>query len=136
MEGIISNNSEDPDFVAIPSAHTNVLTSNPRSNLMPAQNHSRRSNICTTDNHLRNYNLPIVPGKKIFVVGDSHVKRIKRLDFNKELRSGKAFSRLFSSANSKQLDHYIILTLADDKPDVALLHVGTNDILSNGKDTD
>ena len=29
-------------------------------------------------------------GKKIFVVGDSHVKRIKRLDFNKELCSGKA----------------------------------------------
>ena len=29
-------------------------------------------------------------GKKIFVVGDSHVKRIKRLDFNQELCSGKA----------------------------------------------
>ena len=93
---------------------------------MPAQNQSRRPNICTTRNYLRNYNPPAVPrhssyatvskfGKKIFVVGDSHVKRIKRLDFNKEMRSGNAFFRSFSGANSKQLNHYIIPTLADDK---------------------
>ena len=31
--------------------------------------------------------------RKVFVVGDSHVKRIKRLDFNTELSSGNAFSR-------------------------------------------
>ena len=94
-----------------------------------------------------NYNPPTVPGyssyatvskfrKKIFVVGDSHVKRIKRLDFNKELRSGKAFFRSFRCANSKQLNHYIIPTLVDDKPDVVLLHVGTNDILSNASDAE
>ena len=73
-------------------------------------------------------------GKEI-VVGDSHVKRIKRLDINKELHSGKAFFRSFSGANSKQLDHYIISTLVDDKPDVVLLHVGTNDIHRNANDT-
>ena len=115
---------------------------------MPAQNHSRRPNICTTENYLRNYNPPEVPGnssyatvskfgKKIFMADDSHVKRIKRIDFNKELRSGKAFFRSFSGgANSKQVDHYIIPTLVDDKPDVVLLHVGTNDILSNANDTE
>ena len=80
--------------------------SNPRLNLMPAKNHSRRLNTRTTENCLRNYNPPIVPGKssyatvskfgkkkKIFVVGDSHVKGIKRLYPNKELRCGKAFFR-------------------------------------------
>ena len=98
-------------------------------------------------NYLRNYNPPTVPGnssyaaickfgKKIFVVGDSRIKRIKRLDFNKELRSGKAFLRSFSGANSKQLDDYIIPTLVDDEPDVVLLHVGTNDILSNASDAE
>ena len=50
--------------------------------------------------------------------------------------SGKAFFRSFSGANSKQLDHYIIPTLVDDRPDAALLHVGTNDILSNANDTE
>ena len=104
-------------------------------------------NICTTENYLRNYNPPTVSryssyatfskfGKKVFIVGDSHVKRIKRLDFDKELRSGKVFFRSFSGANGKQLNHYIIPTLVDDKPDVVLLHVGTNDILSNANDTE
>ena len=45
--------------------------------------------------------------------------------------SGKAIFRSFSGANSKQLDHYIIPNLVDNKPDVVLLHVSTNDILSN-----
>ena len=80
--------------------------SNPRLNLMPAKNHSRRLNTRTTENCLRNYNPPTVPGNssyatvskfgkknKIFVVGDSHVKGIKRLYPNKELRNGKAIFR-------------------------------------------
>ena len=53
------------------------------------------------------------------------------------MRSGKAFFRSFSGgASSKQVDHYIIPTLVDDKPDVVLLHVGTNDILSNANDAE
>ena len=95
-----SNNSENADFVVTSSPQTNILTSNSRPNLMPGQNHSRTPNICTTENYLRNYNSPTVPGyssyatvskfgKNILVVGDSHVKRIKRFGFNKELRSGK-----------------------------------------------
>ena len=52
------------------------------------------------------------------------------------MRNGKAFFRSFRCANSKQLNHYIIPTLVDDKPDVILLHVGTNDILSNASDTE
>ena len=62
MEGITCNNSENPDFVVTPLTQNNILTSNPRPNLMPAQNHSRRPNICTTENYLRNYNPPTVPG--------------------------------------------------------------------------
>ena len=46
--------------------------------------------------------------RKILIVGDSHVKRIRRIDLNKELRNGKAYFRLFSGAINKQLDHYII----------------------------
>ena len=51
MEGMTSNSSENPDSVVTPSTQTNILTSNPRPNLMPPQNHSRRSNICTTENY-------------------------------------------------------------------------------------
>lgn len=146
LEDITSNNSGNPDFVVTPSAQTNILTSRPRPKFMQAQNHSRRPNICTTENYLWNYNPSSVPrnssyanffkfGNKIFVVGDTQIKKIKRLDFNKELRSGKALFRSFSGAKSRQLDHYIIPTLVDDNPDLVLLHVGTNDILNNANDT-
>ena len=40
------------DFVT-PSPQTNILTLNPRPNLMPAQNHSRRANICNTENYFK-----------------------------------------------------------------------------------
>ena len=42
--------------------------------------------------------------------------------FNKELGSCKTFFRSFSGETSKQLDHYIIPTLVDVKPDVVFLH--------------
>ena len=137
-----SNNSENTNFIVTPTPQINILTSNPRPNFMPAQNHSGRPIICTTQNYFQNYNPSTIPGyssyatvskfgKKVFVVGDSHVKGIKRLNFNKEFRSGKTFFRSFSGANSKQLNHYIIPTLVEDKPDV-----GINDILSNANDTE
>ena len=40
-------------------------------------------------------------------MGDSQLKIIRRNDFNKELKNGKAIFRCFSGANSEQLDHYI-----------------------------
>ena len=66
-------------------------------------------------------------------MGDSHVKRIRRNDFNKELQHGKAIFRSSSSANTKQLDHYIQPPL---KPDAIIIHVGTNDILTNANHTE
>ena len=65
------------------------------------------------------------------MVGDSHIKRIKRDNFNKELRHDKAFFRSFSGANATQLRHYIIPTLVVDKLDAIVIHVGTNDILNH-----
>ena len=70
------------------------------------------------------------------MVGDSHIKRIKRNDFNEELRHDKAFFRSFSGANAKQLRHYIIPTLIDDKPDATVIHVDTNDIINHANHED
>ena len=64
-------------------------------------------------------------------MGDSQLKIIRRNDFNKELKNGKAIFRSLSGANTKQLDHYIQRPLGDDKPDAVIIHVGTNDILTN-----
>ena len=68
---------------------------------------------------------------KVLVVGDSHVKKIRRNDFNKKHKNGKAIFRSFSGANSKQLDRYILPLLVDDKPDAVIIHADTNDILNN-----
>ena len=63
-------------------------------------------------------------------MGDIHVKRIQRNDFNKELKNGKTIFLCFSGGNTKQLNHYILPQQVDDKPDAAIIHVGTNDILN------
>ena len=69
-------------------------------------------------------------GRKVLVAGDCHVKIIRRNDFNKELKNGKAIFQPFSGSNTNQLDHYILPPLVDDKPDAVIIHEGTNDILT------
>ena len=64
-------------------------------------------------------------------MGDSHIKRIRRNDCNKELKNRKAIFRSFSGASTKQMDHYILLPLVHNKADVVIIHVGTNNILTN-----
>ena len=102
----------------------------------------RRPDICVTENYIKNFIPVTIPGnrnyaniskngRKILVLGDTHVKRIRRFDFNKEFRYIKAYFGSFSGATSKQLDHYIIPSLIDDKLDADIIHVGTNDILCN-----
>ena len=122
-------------------ASTNSKKFNPMK-LISYFERKRRPDICITENYIRNFTLVTIPGNsnyasisksgcKILVVGDSHVKRIRRIDFNKELRHSEAYVRLLSGATSKQLDHYVIPSLLDDKTDAFIMHVGTNDILYN-----
>ena len=104
-------------------------------------NANKRPEICITEKNIKNFTPTTVPGNstyfsiiihglKICVVGSSYIKKIKQNDFNKELRHGKAFFRSFSGANAKQLRHYVIPTLIDDKLEAIVIHVGTNDILN------
>ena len=69
-------------------------------------------------------------------MGDSHLRRVHRNDFNKELKNGRAIFRSFSGANTKQLNHYIAPLLVDDKPDAVIIHVGTNDVFENANHED
>ena len=103
---------------------------------------NKRPLVCTTENSLKNFIPFTVPGnsyyasfikngRKVLVVGDSHIKRIRRNYFNKEIKNGKAIFRSFSGVNTRQLDHYILPPLVDDKPDAVIIHVSTNDVLTN-----
>ena len=73
-------------------------------------------------------------GKKICVVGDSHLNRIKRNIFQKSVNGGKTYFNVFRGATSKRLNHYFQPTLHEDQPDVVLLHIGSNDINNQTKD--
>ena len=137
--------TEDTDDITKCSS-TNIASVNSKKShpikLISHFERKRRPDICVTENYIKNFTPVTIPGdsnyasiskngRKTLVVGDSHVKRIRRIDFNKELRNGKVYFRSFSGATSKQLDHYIIPSLVDDKPDAVIIHVGTNNILYN-----
>ena len=76
----------------------------------------KRPDGCVTRNYIKNL-LPVTTpgnsnyasvsknGRKILVIGDSHVERIRRIDFDKELRNAKAYFRSFSGVTSTQRDH-------------------------------
>ena len=67
-------------------------------------------------------------GKKVVVFGDSHIGRVNRKLFSNSLRNCTSRLKFFSGAKSKDLDHYVTPTLNEEKPDIVVIHVGSNDI--------
>ena len=82
----------------------------------------------------RSYSSTTKYGKKICVVGGGHIRQIKRNLFNNSLCEGKAHLNGFSGANIKRLDHFITPTLAEDRPDIVIIHIGSNDITDSTVD--
>ena len=86
----------------IPNIPEKILTNS--RNTSPHTTHTVRNKrplVCTTENYLKSFIPFTVPGnsdyasiikngRKFLVVGDSHIKRIRRNDFNKEFKNGKA----------------------------------------------
>ena len=66
-------------------------------------------------------------GKRLAVFGDSMINRFNRKEFYR-LVKGHCTFKSFQGANSKDLNHYVLQTLNNVKPDVAMVHVGTNDV--------
>ena len=67
-------------------------------------------------------------GKKAIVIGDSHLRRINWKLFNESLPYCKENIKFFSGAKSVELEHYIKPMLINNKPDIVVIHIGTNDI--------
>ena len=47
-------------------------------------------------------------GKNIFVVGDSHIKRINRKRFNNSFEKAKSFIKSLPGAKIQELEHYVV----------------------------
>ena len=56
------------------------------------------------------------------------MRRINRKLFNESLPYCKGNIKYFSGAKSVELEHYIKPMLMNNKPDIVVIHIGTNDI--------
>ena len=103
---------------------------------------SRRPSICTTEKYLQKYvsEQKLAPGiasyagttksknEKVYISGNSHLKRINKRQFKKELGKRFSYFKCFSGANTKQLNYYIVPILVDETPQTVVINIGSNDI--------
>ena len=71
------------------------------------------------------------PGKKILILSDSICGRIRMKGFDNYIMNGYAYRKSFPGATPKELAHYCIPTLLEDKPDICIINVGTNSLNKN-----
>lgn len=116
-------------------------------NNLPRNQKQKRPQHCITENYIRNQKeLPkrklVVPGqrsyaetvsygKKVLIIGDSHVRRINRHRINESFDHAKCILKSFSGARIQDLEHYIVPHLSDEKPDIAVIHIGSNNVTYN-----
>ena len=67
------------------------------------------------------------------VFSDSIPNGIRVKEFNNYIKAGNAHFKPFPGSTIKQLHHYVIPTLNDEKPDAVVIHVGINDLLSRNR---
>ena len=110
-------------------------------------NNKNRPNICITENYLLNENQsvkrkPVRPGmrtyadtaifgKKVLIIGDSHLKRINRNKLKSSFKNAKCIMKAFGGAKIEELNHYITPHLEFDKPDIVVIHIGSNNVSYN-----
>ena len=81
----------------------------------------RRTNICTTERYIQTQHQlqksKVVPGnntyagtlregKKILMIGDSHIRRVKRDKLQNSFDNAKSFVRYLNGAKTEDLHHY------------------------------
>ena len=59
---------------------------------------------------------------------DSHLSRIGKEKFKKNVDGANVYFKCFSGANTKQLDYYVVPTLADESLVSVIIPIGSNDI--------
>ena len=122
--------------------HENIVFNNTNS-IPQRQSVRKRPNVSTTEKSMQNQReIPkkrVVPGvrscasateyeKKVFVIGDSHLKRINRRKFNNSLKNARSFIKSFPGAKVEELQHYVTPHLKAQKPNISIIHVGGNNV--------
>ena len=79
------------------------------------------------------FNESILPTSNVVISGDSLVnfKRKTKYNINSSLNNRSARFKYFPGATSKDMLHYVDATLQDNLFEVAVIHIGINDIVNN-----
>ena len=64
-------------------------------------------------------------------MGDSHIRRIENNLFKDSIIEGKAHLNSFSGATINRLGYFITPILEEDRPDILIIHIGSNYITHN-----
>ena len=119
VEGYAKNTKNKSNISKIKKRNGIVIEQNPERNF---------NKFTTTVPGNSSYANMLSKGKKVAVIGDSLVKRIRGKELSRNMNKGKAFVKSFPGATNKQLNHYVIPTLIEESPDIVVIHCGTNDI--------
>ena len=68
--------------------------------------------------------------KKVFILGDSIIKHVKRYSLSKSLDNCKVYVKDFPGARVRCMQDYVRPTIREN-PNHIILHVGTNDLTTN-----
>ena len=69
------------------------------------------------------------------VTGDSHLKRIKQNIFENSFDNARSIIKSFGGAKTEHMKNYVIPSLKEQKPDIIVIHVGGNGIITKTKAT-
>ena len=75
-------------------------------------------------------------GKKTLIVGDSNSKKIKTNKLNNSFNKAKCIMKLVSGAKIQDLKHHVTSHVEHGKPDIAVIHIGSNNVSYNNLDID
>ena len=103
----------------------------PSNTIIASKNNTQGKDSIITVPGNQSYASTMKHRKKTCIVGDSHIRRIKKNLFNNSINEGKAHLNSFSGATINRLDHFITPIWEEDRPDIVIIHVGSNDITHN-----
>ena len=123
--------ADDGDNECNVSYHPSTLKAKLQSNVFANKFPENDVNVFTNKKTVpgnSEYSSVIKDGKSICILSDSIGKCIKINKLNKYIKNKKAYKRCFDGADTKALHHYAIHTLTNNKPDIVIINIGSNNM--------
>ena len=97
-------------------------------NFSENQDTFKKPNVMSGNSTSKNEETYCNKNSKVFLVGDSHLNRIKKEKLRKEFKGDWVYFKCFPGANIKQSDYCSIPMLVDEKPNTTIVDIASNDI--------